>query len=207
MSGHSLILPTPNAILPALIAERDALLALIDTLEGATSVENVDKLNRALTQCATIVKKVETYRKSYTAPLDEFKKTCMRQQEEVLEPVEGAINAIKRELADYQSRVLADQRKRDADRAAAEAAKTAETAGVTRHVTPALVPMEPAPVTAKVNTRKQARLVITNPAMIPPTFYDLNERRLLDWLRESPVNQCLGAHYVMDDIVVTGRAT
>jgi hypothetical protein len=205
MSG--LILPIPNAILPILISQRDELLAHIDTLEGATSVENVDKLNRALTQCASIVKMVETYRKGYTAPLDEFKKTCMRQQEEVLEPIEAAIGGIKQELADYQSRVMADQRKRDADRAALEAAKTVATAGVTRHVTPALVAMEPAPVVARVNTRKQARLVVTDPSMIPHTFYDLNERKLLDWLRESPINKVLGAHYVMDDIVVTGRAT
>ncbi len=202
----ALILPIPNAILPALLAERDALVAHIDTLEGATSVENVDKLNSALTKCAGIVKRVEAYRKSYTSPLDDFKKTCMRQQEEALEPIEEAIGGIKRELADYQTRVREEARKRDEIRLAAEQVKTQATAGVTRHVTPALVAMEPAPVVAKVNTRKQARLVVTNRAMIPQEFFELNEGRLLAWLRENPVNACLGAHYVMDDIVVTGRA-
>lgn len=202
----ALILPPPNAILPKLLADRDTLLAHIASLDGATSVENVNALNAALTKCGSLVKQVETYRKSYTAPLDEFKDLCMAQQKECLAPIVECQSAIKQELADYQTRIAQEARERETKRLAAEAAKTTETAA-SRHVTPALVPMEPAPEVAKVNTRKVPRLVISNLSMIPTQYFELNEVKLKAFLLENPMNACLGAHIVYDDVVVTGRAT
>ena len=206
MSTNTLILPPPNAILPKLLADRDTLLAHIASLDGATSVENVNALNAALTKCGSLVKQVETYRKSYTAPFDEFKDLCMAQQKECLAPIVECQSAIKQELADYQTRIAQEARDREAKRLAAETAKTSETVA-SRHVTPALVPMEPAPEVAKVNTRKVARLVISNIRMVPPEYFELNEARLKAFLLESPINMVLGAHIVYDDVVVTGRAT
>lgn len=202
---NALILPPPSAIAPKLVADRDALLAHIASLDGATSIENVNALNAALTKCGSLVKQVETYRKSYTAPLDEFKKLCMVQQEECLAPIVECQSAIKRELAEYQTRIAQEARAREEKRLAAEAAKTSETT-TSRHVTPALVPMEPAPEVAKVNTRKVARLVVTNRSMVPPTFFELNEVKLKAFLLADPLNACLGAHIEYDDVVVTGRA-
>jgi hypothetical protein len=206
MSTNAVILPEPSAILPKLLSDRDLLLAHIDTLSGADSVEGVNALNVALTRAATLVNQVEAYRKAYTAPLDAFKKLCMRQQEEALAPLEEAVSAIKQELSTYATRVKEDLRKREEIRQVAEQTKTVATVG-SRHVTPALVPMAPAPEVAKVHTRKVARLVVTDMSMIPPIYFELNEAKLLAFLRESPVNAVLGAHYVMDDVVVTGRAS
>lgn len=205
MSTNALILPEPNAVLPALLTERDLLLAHVGTLGEATDVKSVDALNKALTHAGQIVKKVEAYRKSYTSPLDDFKKLCMAQQEECLAPIVEVQNAIKTELANYQSRIAQQARDREAARLVAEAQVTAESVG-SRHVTPALVPMEPTPEVAKVNTRKVARLVVTNRSMIPVQYFDLNEAKLKAFLLENPVNATLGAHIEYDDVVVTGRA-
>lgn len=202
----ALILPTPNAVLPALIAERDAFLEHVSTLGEATSVENVNALNKALTQAGTLVKKVEAYRKSYTAPLDDFKKLCMAQEKECTDPITEVITFIKTELAGYATRMAQQARDRETKRQEAEAAQTTATAG-SKHVTPALVVMEPAPEVAKVHTRKEPRLVITDISMIPRQYFDLNERKLMAFLTENPANAVLGAHVVYDDKVVTGRAT
>lgn len=206
MSTNALILPPPNAILPRLLADRDTLLAHIGSLAGANTVEDVNALNAALTKCGSLVKQVETYRKSYTAPLDEFKDLCMAQQKECLAPIVECQSAIKQELAEYQTRIAQEAREREAKRLAAEAAKTSETAA-SRHVTPALVPMEPVPEVAKVNTRKVPRLVLTNLGLIPSHFFKLDDAKLKAFLLETPMNACLGAHIVYDDVVVTGRAT
>lgn len=202
---NALILPEPAAVLPALITERDQFLEHVGTLAEATTVESVNALNAALTKCGALIKKVEAYRKSYTQPLDDFKDLCMSQQKECVAPLVEVQTAIKTELASYQTRIAQQARDREKLREAEEAKITTATAG-SKHVTPALVIMEPAPEVAKVHTRKEPRLVITDLSLIPRQYFELNERALMKFLCESEVNAVLGAHVVYDDKVVTGRA-
>jgi len=202
---NKLILPEPNAVLPAFVTQRDAFLAELATLNPANSVEDVNALNAALMKAGGIIKQVDAYRKQYTKPLDDFKKLCMAQEAELIGPIDEACSFIKQELAEYRARIDAEHRARERARIAAEEARTLETAG-SGHVTPALVVSEPVPEVAAVSTRKTAKLVVTNRSAIPHQFFDLNEKRLLDWLKESPVNACLGAHYILVESVVTPRS-
>lgn len=127
-----------NAIIPAdvltpWIAERDVLIARAAGITAVTCDSELEDAGAIQDAISKALKRLETERKSVTAPLDEAKKLVMAQEKKLAAPLNERLAALKALTSAYATecarRIEEERRRREEEeRRAAEAAVAAEDA-------------------------------------------------------------------------------
>ena len=191
-----------------IIEKRDHALALAESLAPPEDKDSVERALGVRNELLNTITAIESFRKDLTAPLDEMKKALIAKERELSAKCAEYAADIEAAVGQYRARIDAENARREAiaRREAEEIRKTEAANGVETRATPALVVHQPVLDTAKIPTRRVARLVVSDEVVLHenwPEFFALNETKLKAYLAAG--NAVDGAHLEWDEKIMKGR--